>query len=68
MGGSKSGKNALLNVLAGRIKTSSLQSGSVKFDGQSINDKVPSFMRCGFVEEHDYFFRDVTVKEWLTYR
>ena len=67
LGAEGSGKSSLLHVIAGQFKSSSVQ-GSVLFNGKHVDyqSQVP-WQTCGFVEAVDSLFRDLSVKEVVTY-
>lgn len=65
MGGSGAGKTTLLNVLAGRIGAGTL-SGDILVNGHRRSRR--SWRKvAGYVEQDDILFKNLTVKETLTY-
>jgi ABC-type multidrug transport system ATPase subunit len=67
LGAEASGKSSLLHIIAGQFKPNTVQ-GSVLFNGKGIDFSVQApWEVCGFVEAVDNLFRDLSVKEVLTY-
>ena len=66
MGGSGAGKSTLLNTLAGRIEDNTVLSGNILVDG---HERYPSIWKqqCGYVEQDDLMFENLTVYETLLY-
>jgi ABC-type multidrug transport system ATPase subunit len=67
LGAEGSGKSSLLHIIAGQFKPSTVQ-GSVLFNGKSLDfSSQAPWQVCGFIEAVDNLFRDLSVKEVLTY-
>eukprot|EP00963_Diacronema_lutheri_P006163 scaffold524_cov357-Pavlova_lutheri.AAC.4 len=63
MGPSGSGKTSLLNVLAGRVPTGSIISGSIKLNGQDRHEKFRSMST--YVLQQEILFPSLTVRETM---
>ena len=67
IGAEASGKSALLHVIAGQFKPTTVQ-GSVLFNGKPIDfSSQAPWQVCGFIEAVDNLYRDLSVKEAVTY-
>jgi len=68
LGGKESGKTSLLNVVAGNTADNTKVTGQITFDGQAAaaND-TPLFQRVGFVAQNTHQYRDLTVKQVVTF-
>jgi len=67
LGAEGSGKSSLLHIIAGQFMPNTVQ-GSVLFNGKAIDFTTQApWEVCGFVEAVDNLFRDLSVKEVLTY-
>lgn len=67
MGAVEAGKSSLLHVLAGDVARGCEITGDVLYDGVQPKKSLPLWQRCGLVSADYYFFRDLSVKEILTY-
>lgn len=67
MGASESGRSSLLHFLGGDTGTGSQVQGTLLIDGVAPDPKVPLWLRCGLVEARDEHFKDLTVKDIVTY-
>lgn len=71
MGVSGSGKTSMLNILAGRMRSSSF-SGNVALDGLSLNkeqsNKMSQYLNlAAFIQQKDLFYATNTVEEHLRF-
>lgn len=67
LGAAESGKSSLLHFLAGDTGASSEIIGSLFFNKNKVDPKVPLWQRCSLVEAKDEHFRDLTVKDVITF-
>ena len=68
MGAEGSGKTSLLHILAGQhMGTSSTTAGTVYYNSNPIDLSILPWQRCAFIEAVDEHFRDLTVKDVITY-
>jgi ABC-type multidrug transport system ATPase subunit len=68
MGAEGSGKSSLLHILAGQhMGTSSTMAGTVYYNSKPIDTSILPWQRCGLIEAVDEHFRDLTVRDVITY-
>lgn len=68
MGAKDSGKSTLLHVLSGSSNNAATTvSGEVHFDGKAVNPHMTAWQRAAYVEAFDEHFRDLSVREIVTY-
>jgi ABC-type multidrug transport system ATPase subunit len=68
LGAAESGKSTLLHVLSGqKMGASDSIRGGIYYNNKAANPKVIPWQRCAFVEAVDEHYRDLSVKEVVTY-
>lgn len=68
MGAKDSGKSTLLHLLSGsRNNAATKITGDVHFDGRFIDPSLKAWQRAAYVEALDDHFRDLSVREIVTY-
>jgi ABC-type multidrug transport system ATPase subunit len=68
MGAPGSGKSSLLHVLGGQmLGTAADIGGSIFFDDKPLDVSLLPWQHCAFVENIDEHYRDLTVRDVLTY-
>ena len=68
LGAQEAGKSSLLHILSGaKMGSSDSIRGTIYYNKTPADDKLIPWQRCAFVEAVDVHFRDLTVKEVVTY-
>lgn len=69
VGGTGSGKSTLLHVLSGELTSTSSATihGDVLYNHHPVDTRLHGWQRCGYVGAMDIHYRDLTVREVLTF-
>jgi ABC-type multidrug transport system ATPase subunit len=68
MGAEGCGKSSLLHILGGQhMGTSSTMAGTVYYNSKPIDTSILPWQRCALIEAVDEHFRDLTVRDVITY-